>query len=234
MWPVSFTVFLHGHRLIFALWISTSRRVFFTPTFRTGSGLPWLFSRNFWTQKFIEKGQGNPVRNVRIKKTRPLVLRKRAKIKRSVSFLEIKAVCVCYCSIQFPTQFSHFVDRAGRQTKMASIEFWIPWHNMHSHHCSWLTLEVCVTNERILTPNLIQNEDFIQAHDEERGSRESCYIIVNPHRNKFKASFYATDLFFFIRLLFSNNLTSLPAFVFHGLPSLNYLWVLKEVYLLGF
>ena len=31
----------------------------------------------------------------------------------------------------FATQASHFVDRAGWQAKMASLEFWIPWRNAH-------------------------------------------------------------------------------------------------------
>ena len=34
-------------------------------------------------------------------------------------------------SHHFTTQSSHFVDRAGWQAKMASIEFWIPWCNAH-------------------------------------------------------------------------------------------------------
>ena len=32
---------------------------------------------------------------------------------------------------EISTQSSHFVDRSGWQAKMASIEFWIPWHNAH-------------------------------------------------------------------------------------------------------
>ena len=39
-------------------------------------------------------------------------------------------------SHHFTTQSSNFVNtlRAGWQAKMASIEFWIPWHNAHGHH----------------------------------------------------------------------------------------------------
>ena len=35
----------------------------------------------------------------------------------------------------FATQSIHSVDRAGWQAKMASIEFWIPWRNVHRPHC---------------------------------------------------------------------------------------------------
>ena len=34
-------------------------------------------------------------------------------------------------SHQIATQSSHFVDRAGRQAKMTSIDIWIPWRNAH-------------------------------------------------------------------------------------------------------
>ena len=42
----------------------------------------------------------------------------------------------------FATQSSHVVDRAGWQAKMASIEFWIPWHNAHSplYWLKWVNL----------------------------------------------------------------------------------------------
>ena len=37
-------------------------------------------------------------------------------------------------SPHFATQFSHVVDRAGWQAKMASIEFSMPWCNAHGPH----------------------------------------------------------------------------------------------------
>ena len=42
----------------------------------------------------------------------------------------------CLCAyvighIIFPTQSNHFEDRPWWQTTMASIEFWIPRHNVH-------------------------------------------------------------------------------------------------------
>ena len=45
-------------------------------------------------------------------------------------------------SHHFATQSSHFVDRAGWQAKMASIEFWIPWRNAHGPHYA-VILTVC-------------------------------------------------------------------------------------------
>ena len=42
-----------------------------------------------------------------------------------------------HSSHHFATQSSHSVDRAGWQAKMASIEFWIPWHNAHRPHWYW-------------------------------------------------------------------------------------------------
>ena len=42
-------------------------------------------------------------------------------------------------SHHFATQSSHCVDRAGWQAKIASIEFWIPWHNAHTH-TSWTSI----------------------------------------------------------------------------------------------
>ena len=40
-----------------------------------------------------------------------------------------------FSSHEIATQSSHSVDRAGRQTKMASIEFWIPWRSVYKPHC---------------------------------------------------------------------------------------------------
>ena len=37
-------------------------------------------------------------------------------------------------SYHFATQSSHSVDPAGWQAKMASIEIWIPWRNVHKPH----------------------------------------------------------------------------------------------------
>ena len=49
-------------------------------------------------------------------------------------------VHVRHSSHEVSTQPSHSVDRAGWQAKMASIEFWIPWHNAHGPHwSSWHT-----------------------------------------------------------------------------------------------
>ena len=42
---------------------------------------------------------------------------------------------MCCRSHHFATQSSHFVDGAGWQAKMASVEFWIPWRNAHGRHC---------------------------------------------------------------------------------------------------
>ena len=36
---------------------------------------------------------------------------------------------------RFGWQYSHSVDLAGWQAKMASIEIWIPWRNAHKLHC---------------------------------------------------------------------------------------------------
>ena len=47
---------------------------------------------------------------------------------------KIGTVRICHRSHHFATQSSHFVDRAGWQAKMASIEFWIPWRNVHDTH----------------------------------------------------------------------------------------------------
>ena len=43
-------------------------------------------------------------------------------------------VRICHNSHEFATKPSQSVDRAGRQAKMASIEFWIPWRNVHMPH----------------------------------------------------------------------------------------------------
>ena len=40
-------------------------------------------------------------------------------------------VRIRHTSHDFGWQSSHSVDLAGRQAKMASIEFWIPWRNAH-------------------------------------------------------------------------------------------------------
>ena len=39
-----------------------------------------------------------------------------------------------HSSHEFATQSSHSVDLAGRQAKIASIEIWIPCHNVHKPH----------------------------------------------------------------------------------------------------
>ena len=41
-----------------------------------------------------------------------------------------------HCTHHFATQSSLFVDGDGWQTKMASIEFWIPWSNVHDDICT--------------------------------------------------------------------------------------------------
>ena len=55
-------------------------------------------------------------------------------------------VRIRHCSHHFATQSSHTVDRAGWQAKMASIEFWIPWHNVHKPHRAmlWFSYPVCI------------------------------------------------------------------------------------------
>ena len=44
-------------------------------------------------------------------------------------------VRIRHSSHDFGWLSSHFVDLAGWQAKMASIEIWIPWRNAHKPHC---------------------------------------------------------------------------------------------------
>ena len=48
-------------------------------------------------------------------------------------------VRIRHSSHDFGWQSSHSVDLAGWQAKMASIEIWIPWRNVHKPHLSCLT-----------------------------------------------------------------------------------------------
>ena len=45
-----------------------------------------------------------------------------------------KPVRIRHSSHEFATQSSHCVDRSGWQAKMASIEIWILWRNVHKSH----------------------------------------------------------------------------------------------------
>ena len=45
-------------------------------------------------------------------------------------------VRIHHSSHHFATQSSHFVDRAGWQVKMASIEIWMPRRNAYGPHCT--------------------------------------------------------------------------------------------------
>ena len=49
--------------------------------------------------------------------------------------LEVGPACVHHNTHEIAAQPSHSVDRTGREAKMASIEFWIPWRNAHKPHC---------------------------------------------------------------------------------------------------
>ena len=55
-------------------------------------------------------------------------------LKNVLFFPVMGPVRIRHCSRHFATQSSHFVDRAGWQAKMASIELWIPRRYAHSPH----------------------------------------------------------------------------------------------------
>ena len=58
----------------------------------------------------------------------------KTKVTRGARKSSMWPVGIRHRSHHFATQSSHFVDRAGWQAKMASIEFWIPWRNAHGLH----------------------------------------------------------------------------------------------------
>ena len=109
------------------------------------------FWRNVWVKKFIVKqntsqmfwcwmwkGYGSAAFEVSVQ------IKKEFLSQKYQCFLVIQygGCVVRHRSHHFATQSSHFVDRAGWQAKMASIEFWIPWRNAHGPHSSLVSRRI--------------------------------------------------------------------------------------------
>ena len=85
-------------------------------------------------------------------------------------------VRIRHSSHVFGWQSSHFVDLAGWQAKMASIEIWIPWRNAHKPHL--------YPRSPFLAPTetLYGSHDTFSARCSPRHARSGVLVGADAHR----------------------------------------------------
>ena len=82
--------------------------------------------------------------------------------------LPLRPVRIRHHSRHFATQSSHFVDRAGWQAKMASIEIWIPWRNAHRPLKGFCWFPLAFLGSRALYWNVQVSQERIHQQDPPR------------------------------------------------------------------